>query len=586
MFFSVALYTSLIIFTVGMIYKISKWFSLNVGYLSDGVSVGERVFSAITGIIKVIFSPKIMTVIKVFVMDGILQIRTLKEDPMRWVMHVLIYWGFMLLLFMHALEKLIIKPIFPNSCSTLNPFFFLREIFGLMVVAGIGIAIYRRFILRPARLKTNAMDIYAIAIVAIIMLSGFMLEGAKMSSYSAFEDMVSDYGVDESEIPALEAYWVKDFGTVSPNELTFGEDVLQQGKESHEAYCASCHSANKSAFVGYGIAKTITPVALIIDKLRINYYSILWYIHILACFFGLAYLPFSKMFHIFATPVSLITNAVMDKNSSNKANVVTRQAMEIDACTHCGTCSLHCSAMMASEAIGNCLILPSEKMACLKKLVSAQDLSDVELAAIQEGIYICSNCDKCTVVCPSGINLKELWLNVRECLIQKWLPEPSLLSPFSITRGVNKDFRAKKDYSKPLNLTQRAMIEKFLEFKNPEGVVNIAGKDEQLNIEKTFAYCFGCQNCSTICPVVKNYENPQEVLGLLPHQIMCAMGMGLFDVASSCKMIWDCLTCYQCQEHCPQNVKVTDILYTLKNKSIEDKKQELIEKQTCGKEAA
>jgi heterodisulfide reductase subunit C len=30
------------------------------------------------------------------------------------------------------------------------------------------------------------------------------------------------------------------------------------------------------------------------------------------------------------------------------------------------------------------------------------------------------------------------------------------------------------------------------------------------------------------------------------------------------KMIWDCLTCYQCQEHCPQNVKVTDILYELK----------------------
>ncbi len=30
-------------------------------------------------------------------------------------------------------------------------------------------------------------------------------------------------------------------------------------------------------------------------------------------------------------------------------------------------------------------------------------------------------------------------------------------------------------------------------------------------------------------------------------------------------MLWDCTTCYLCQEHCPQGVKVTDVLYELKN---------------------
>jgi len=35
-------------------------------------------------------------------------------------------------------------------------------------------------------------------------------------------------------------------------------------------------------------------------------------------------------------------------------------------------------------------------------------------------------------------------------------------------------------------------------------------------------------------------------------------------------MLWDCLTCYQCQEHCPQNVKVTEVLYGLKNLSIKN----------------
>ncbi|MBW2196831.1 MAG: hypothetical protein JRF58_03020 [Deltaproteobacteria bacterium] len=41
-------------------------------------------------------------------------------------------------------------------------------------------------------------------------------------------------------------------------------------------------------------------------------------------------------------------------------------------------------------------------------------------------------------------------------------------------------------------------------------------------------------------------------------------------MATGPRMIWDCVTCYQCQEHCPQNVKVTDILYQLKNLAVEN----------------
>jgi heterodisulfide reductase subunit C len=34
-------------------------------------------------------------------------------------------------------------------------------------------------------------------------------------------------------------------------------------------------------------------------------------------------------------------------------------------------------------------------------------------------------------------------------------------------------------------------------------------------------------------------------------------------------MLWDCLTCYQCQEQCPQGVCITDVLYELKNFTVE-----------------
>jgi heterodisulfide reductase subunit C len=34
-------------------------------------------------------------------------------------------------------------------------------------------------------------------------------------------------------------------------------------------------------------------------------------------------------------------------------------------------------------------------------------------------------------------------------------------------------------------------------------------------------------------------------------------------------MVWDCTTCYQCQEHCPQGIQVTEIIYELKNRAYE-----------------
>jgi heterodisulfide reductase subunit C len=83
----------------------------------------------------------------------------------------------------------------------------------------------------------------------------------------------------------------------------------------------------------------------------------------------------------------------------------------------------------------------------------------------------------------------------------------------------------------------------------------------------TYANCFACENCTTVCPVVQAYDNPQAAVGLLPHQIMRSLGLGLKDLALGSPMLWDCLTCYQCQEHCPQGVKVTDVLYELKNQA-------------------
>ena len=578
MFYDIALYVSLAIFGIGMIYKISNWFRRSIGINPSDITTSKRVSAAVKGVLGTVFSGKIFILIKVFFVDVILQIRILREDFLRWLMHMLIFGGFMLLLLMHALDGIITEALFSEYASTLNPFMFLRDFFGFMVIVGIGIAIYRRIVMKVPRLKTNPMDLYAIIILAIIMLSGVFLEGTKITSHTRYQEMVEDYADtdDEEELRTLESFWVQNFDIVSPTvKGPFEEEILAEGADFHDMSCAACHSRPGSAFAGYAVAKITKPIALGLD--RANMPTLLWYLHFLACFVGMAYLPFSKMFHIFASPVSLLANAVMEKEKSEPANIATRQVMELDACTHCGTCSRRCSVAVAFYKTGNMTILPSEKMVFLKEYVSDKNLDEETLRTIQEGAYLCTNCDRCTVVCPVGINLRDLWVSVKEEMIQKRRPVPLVLSQLSFYRGIDRQNLDPKDYSKPLDGSRKAIAAKCELIKKPEKIIPLTpinkefkNKAEISSQATTFTYCYSCENCSTVCPVVENYENPQEVLGLLPHQIMRSLGLGLSDLALGSNMLWDCVTCYQCQEHCPQGVKVTDILYELKNLAIKE----------------
>ena len=551
MFYDITLNIALVIFGLGLVYKISGWFRYKIGMDAVEIPASTRVSAAIKGIISTLFSMKVFTLLRVFLLDVILQIRILREDFLRWFMHMCIFGGFMLLLLMHALDNFITSALFTDYYSTLNPFMFLRDLFGALVILGLGLALYRRFILKVPRLTTTARDHYAIIILAVIMISGILLEGSKIVSYSTYQEMVEEYGGLEGkeEFRSLEAFWVKEFETISPDvKGPFDAKTLELGKELHEMSCVDCHSRPQWAFMGYGIAKAMKPVALSLDRANIS--ALLWYIHFLACFIALAYLPFSKFFHILASPLSLLANAVMEKGESDRANIATKQAIELDACTGCGTCSLRCSVAVVLEEIPNVNILPSEKMVSLKALASGKELSAKELRMIQEGAYLCTNCKRCTVVCPVGINLQDLWVNLQEYLVQKGYPEPVVWA----REAIGAEFNPVDMQDKVLSLIPA-----------DTGLQSGATLSAEVN---TFSVCFGCKNCTTVCPVVGNYDNPQEVLGLLPHQIMHSVGLGLTDLALGSRMLWDCVTCYQCQEHCPQGVCVTDLFYELKNLAV------------------
>ncbi len=69
MFFTTSLYIALAIFGLGLLYKVSTWFRYSVGGEAGEISPLSRLLSAVRGIFLTVFSPKILTLLKVFVLD-------------------------------------------------------------------------------------------------------------------------------------------------------------------------------------------------------------------------------------------------------------------------------------------------------------------------------------------------------------------------------------------------------------------------------------------------------------------------------------------------------------------------------------
>jgi heterodisulfide reductase subunit C/nitrate reductase gamma subunit len=576
MLYSLSLYISLTIFFLGLLYKVSTWFRYSIGIEGSGISTSGRLLAAAHGIVTTLLSRKILTLFRVFILDVLLQARTFREDFYRWLMHMFIYGGFMLLLLMHALSKFTTAVLFSDYYSTLNPFLFLRDFGALAVILGLFLAMFRRHFRKGWRPATNAMDLYALLILAIIMTSGILLEGAKTVSPSAFQGMVQEYLTqpDEEEIRALSSYWVEEYGAVVPHlKGPFDSKTLEEGRKIHEINCMQCHSNPKWGFAGYAVSRIMKPVAEELDQAGLP--SLLWHMHFLASFIGLALIPFSKMFHIFASPLSLMVNAVMDRSTSAPANIATKQIIELDACTHCGTCTLRCSVAVVFGEIPNVNILPSEKIASLKALASGRNLSSDQIQIIQQGLFLCTNCNRCTPVCPVGIELRDLWASTRERLLQKSLPESMLLSPLSLYRGLTRELIDQTQYRIPLDLTKKALTSCYsqTEERNPslphglgeQALFSTLKASIQAN---SFSLCYGCTTCSNSCPVVRNYGKPGDVVGLMPHQLMHAIALRQWDMIFESMMLWYCLGCYQCQENCPQKVQIADILYELKNVAV------------------
>jgi quinone-modifying oxidoreductase subunit QmoC len=76
--------------------------------------------------------------------------------------------------------------------------------------------------------------------------------------------------------------------------------------------------------------------------------------------------------------------------------------------------------------------------------------------------------------------------------------------------------------------------------------------------------CIQCGTCSSSCPMSVYMDYP-------PRKIIALIKNGFKEEALKSFTIWLCPSCYTCQVRCPAKIKITDVMYALKRRAIDEK---------------
>jgi heterodisulfide reductase subunit E len=179
---------SIILFIVGMYIQLDKW---GRG-IPEGATKPYGAFGALKMIINSIFSKGIGHALEVLILDVLFQRRTFRRRKLEWLMHILIFWGWigLLILTIVAAAAEFYGPFF---VPPYGPDFFIgvwnklelpNNIFGWMLVAGIVIAIARRLFSTGKDVQARNADIDWILIIGllIVVITGFYAQDIRIAA--------------------------------------------------------------------------------------------------------------------------------------------------------------------------------------------------------------------------------------------------------------------------------------------------------------------------------------------------------------------------------------------------------------------
>ncbi len=172
-----AIAVSLSLFVIGMIINFKKWGigSANIGgEPSDGGRIGNFCKSLFSSISE---KSAHQSVVKTLILDILLQRRTLRRAPARWVMHMLIFVGWMGLALISFIMFFVEVVAADKFVEVRDSFLIANDILGYMVLVGITWALIRRIVVKNVLENSILYDWALIIGLFVITVSGFIAQG-------------------------------------------------------------------------------------------------------------------------------------------------------------------------------------------------------------------------------------------------------------------------------------------------------------------------------------------------------------------------------------------------------------------------
>lgn len=256
---------SIAVFILGTLYNVLVWMEGRLSESERDAPKSRKLILSVSRFSRAILSREFSKQLRVFLFDSVLLQKLLRTSKIRWFLHLMILLGFLGIFVLDIVVTLSLEIFLLDSFSDPNGWgkLWIRDfgfdLFGLIILIGVIGAIIRRFVSKPKQLVTGQEDVVAVLLLLAVVLGGFIQEG-------------------------------------------LGMNIELVSHSSPDAY----------SFVGAAFA-TILPTV------SVETYAQLWLLHAVLSLALIAYIPFSKLFHLFAAPLAQQVDAIVRRRGSDLA---------------------------------------------------------------------------------------------------------------------------------------------------------------------------------------------------------------------------------------------------------------------------
>lgn len=364
------------------------------------------------------------------VIDAIMEViagkRIFRNDLGAGIMHMLIMCGFTVL-FIGTVLIAADYWIFTFLRGSVYLFFsLLMDLAGVLLMGGLIWALIRRYISRVPRLERHLSDLIVPAGLILVVASGYMTEASRLA-------------------------------------------------------------AQQPAWAGWSIIGNAIGAIWSSPATAINGYRFFWWAHACLSLALIAYIPYSKLFHILAAPLSVYLKDTplpvlpVEQRQPDAASYSLREAIFMDACTRCGRCVEVCPVSGAGEPFApRDFVLWAAERLSRGHLFSPEktESSDQKFAA--ERLWHCTTCRACLEVCPVHAAIPDAVRNQRSGIVEDGTQVPELLT--QALKKINK-------YNNPWEATKK----KRDKWADDLDIVNLTQKKAAQEVTADgFCYFVGC----------------------------------------------------------------------------------------------